>query len=85
MIVDVRGRSEYRDEHIDGAHNIPLGFLPQHLDRIPHDHTVVVQCASGYRSQIAASLLHARGFNNVVNLNDDQATWRKLLTTKTEA
>ena len=85
VIVDVRGRSEYRDEHIDGARNIPLGFLPQQLDQIPHDHTVVVQCASGYRSQIAASLLHARGFSNVVNLNDDQATWRKYLTTTTEA
>ena len=85
LIVDVRGRTEYREEHITGAANIPLGFLPQHLDQIPHDHTVVLQCASGYRSQIAASLLRARGFDNVVTLCDGQETWRKVLTTTTGA
>jgi hydroxyacylglutathione hydrolase len=82
VIVDVRGRSEYLAEHIDGARNIPLGFLPQHLDEIPRDHTVVLQCASGYRSQIATSLLRARGFDNVVNLGDGQETWRKVLVTR---
>ena len=81
MIVDVRGRNEYREEHIVGAHNIPLGYLPQQLDQLPHDHTIVVQCASGYRSQIAASLLRAKGFDNVVNLQADRAQWRKALAT----
>jgi hydroxyacylglutathione hydrolase len=81
VIVDVRGRNEYREEHIAGACNIPLGFLPQHLDELPHDETIVVQCASGYRSQIAASLLRARGFDNVVNLQADKAQWSKLLET----
>jgi hydroxyacylglutathione hydrolase len=85
LIVDVRGRSEYREEHIAGAANIPLGFLPQHLDQIPHDQTIVTQCSSGYRSQIAASLLRARGFDNVANLDDDRETWRKLLATTTGA
>jgi hydroxyacylglutathione hydrolase len=79
VIVDVRGRSEYQAEHIAGARNIPLGFLPQHLDRLPHDEPLVVQCASGYRSQIAASLLRAHGFDNVVNLADGIETWRKTL------
>jgi hydroxyacylglutathione hydrolase len=82
VIVDVRGRNEYREEHIDGARNIPLGFLPQHLADIPRDHTVVMQCATGYRSQIAASLLHAKGYDNVVTLDDLQENWSKLLTTK---
>lgn len=81
IIVDVRGRNEYREEHIAGARNIPLGFLPQHLDQLPHDQTIVLQCASGYRSQIAASLLRAHGFDNVVNLHDGKAQWSKLLET----
>ncbi len=81
VIVDVRGRNEYRGKHIEGARNIPLGFLPQHLDDIPRDHTVVVQCASGYRSQIAASLLHAKGFDNVMTLDDHEENWGRLLTT----
>lgn len=81
VIVDVRGKSEYREEHIAGARNIPLGFLPQHLAQIPRDHTVVMQCASGYRSQIAATLLRAQGFDNVVNLVEGKEAWRAALPT----
>lgn len=81
MIVDVRGRTEYQEEHIAGARNIPLGFLPQHLAQIPRDHTVVMQCASGYRSQIAASLLRAQGFDNVINLVEGKELWRAALPT----
>lgn len=81
-IVDVRGRGEYRTKHIAGARNIPLGFLPQHLDEVPRTNTVVTQCASGYRSQIAASLLRARGFENVVTLCDTEANWHTKLETK---
>ena len=81
VIVDVRGRNEYREEHIAGARNIPLGFLPQHLNQLPHDHTIVVQCSSGYRSQIAASLLRANGFDNVVNLQDSKERWSQVLET----
>ena len=82
LIVDVRGRSEYQEQHIVGARHIPLGFLPQRLEQIPRDHTVVVQCASGYRSSIAASLLRARGFDNVVNLTDSVEVWSKELATE---
>jgi hydroxyacylglutathione hydrolase len=83
VIIDVRGRSEYRQRHIVGARNIPLGFLPQHLDQLPHDGTIVVHCASGYRSQIAASLLRAKGFDNVVQLQDSKERWSRLLETTT--
>ncbi len=84
VIVDVRGHTEYREQHIAGARNIPLGFLSQHLDQLPHDHTIVVQCSSGYRSQIAASLLLAKGFDNVVNLQDSKEQWSKILETVRE-
>jgi hydroxyacylglutathione hydrolase len=79
VVVDVRGRNEYQAEHIAGARNIPLGFLPQHLAQLPHDQMLVLQCSSGYRSQIAASLLRAQGFDNVVNLAADIAGWRATL------
>lgn len=81
VIVDVRGKNEYREEHIAGAHNIPLGFLPQHLAQIPRDHTVVMQCATGYRSQIATTLLRAYGFDNVVNLVEGRESWRAVMPT----
>ncbi len=82
LIVDVRGRSEFEEEHIVGARNIPLGYLPEHLAQIPHDRTVVVQCSTGYRSAIAASLLAAHGYDNIVNLTDGVETWSQALATE---
>lgn len=79
MIVDVRGKTEYNDIHIDGATNIPLGYLPRHLADIPKDRTIITQCASGYRSQIAASVLRHLGYQDVMNLDDDLAAWEKVL------
>jgi hydroxyacylglutathione hydrolase len=78
-ILDVRGKTEYQASHIVGACNIPLGFLPRKLDELPHAQMVVIHCASGYRSQIGASLLRAHGFSNVVNLTDDESCWQAQL------
>lgn len=82
VIIDVRNKTEYLAEHIKGAKHIQLGHLPRHLDEIPRDRTVITQCQSGYRSQIAASLLRTRGFDNVVNLRDGIDKWAKALTTE---
>jgi hydroxyacylglutathione hydrolase len=82
VVVDVRGQSEYLEQHLTGAKHIPLGFLPQRLDEVPHDKTVVTQCATGYRSQIAASLLRATGYHNVLNLSDGIEAWSRLLPTE---
>lgn len=82
VVVDVRGQSEYLEQHLAGAKHIPLGFLPQRLDEVPRDKTIVTQCATGYRSQIAASLLRATGYHNVLNLSDGIEAWARLLPTE---
>lgn len=79
VIVDVRGKSEYAGEHIENAMNIPLGYLPSALGQIPSDQTIVTQCASGYRSQIAASLLRRHGYQNVINLREGRDEWARVL------
>ncbi len=84
-VVDVRGLGEYADKHMVGARHIPLGYLPQRLNELPKDKTVVTQCATGYRSQIAASLLRAHGFNNVLSLNEGIDTWSRVLATEEKA
>jgi hydroxyacylglutathione hydrolase len=81
VVIDVRNKSEYLEEHIRGARHIHLGALPKYLDQIPHDHTVITNCASGYRSQIAASLLRSRGFTNVVTLRDGKELWSQAVET----
>ncbi|MBN9380985.1 MAG: MBL fold metallo-hydrolase [Chitinophagaceae bacterium] len=57
-IIDVRTPHEYTTEKIfASAINIPLPDLPDRLSEIPSGKPVVVLCASGYRSAIAASIL----------------------------
>jgi hydroxyacylglutathione hydrolase len=81
-ILDVRNHTEYAEEHIVGARHIALGYLPQHLDELPKDKPLITQCATGYRSQIAASLLRAYGFTNVLNLSEGIDAWAKVLPTE---
>ena len=81
-IVDVRGKAEYAEKHIVGARLIPLGYLPDNLDTLSKESTIVTHCASGYRSQIAASLLQAAGFENVITLNEGTECWSKFLPTE---
>ncbi len=78
MVLDVRGATEFRAGHIPGAVNIPLGYLPRHLDQLPTDRLIVTNCASGYRSQVAASLLRSLGFKDVANLSDGEQAWAEV-------
>ncbi|MFV9504359.1 MAG: MBL fold metallo-hydrolase [Oscillochloridaceae bacterium umkhey_bin13] len=79
QILDVRGQTEWDEIHLPGALHIPLGFLPRHLERIPHDRPVIVHCAAGYRAQVATSLLRSLGFNNVASLVDPVGHWQVLV------
>ncbi len=74
-LVDVRGRTEFLSGHIAGAHHIPLGYLADHIADLPERRPVVVQCAAGSRSAIAASVLRARGVDRVINLSGGLSAW----------
>jgi glyoxylase-like metal-dependent hydrolase (beta-lactamase superfamily II)/rhodanese-related sulfurtransferase len=72
-IVDVRRKSEFEYGHLTGAANIPLEYINEHMAEFPRNDTFYVHCAGGYRSVIAASILKARGFENVVNIEGGYA------------
>jgi len=76
-VIDVRGRAEWELGRLPGTPNIPLGYLGDRLAEVPAARTVVLQCESGSRSAIAASLLQARGRRDVANLVGGFAAWRK--------
>jgi len=76
-LLDVRGASEYNEVRIPGAHHIMLGYLPRHLDSLPRDRMIVAQCASGVRSQVAASLLQKQGFTHVSHLKGGIEAWER--------
>ncbi|HLP94561.1 MAG TPA: MBL fold metallo-hydrolase [Saprospiraceae bacterium] len=68
-LFDVRKRSEYFSEHVVEAENAPLDYVNESMLLIPKDKTVYVHCAAGYRSMIFTSILRARGYNNLIDVN----------------
>ena len=75
ILIDVRAPSEWLAERIDGAVNMPLSRLPERIQELPSDRRLVVHCASGYRSAIAAGLLQRAGFPHVADLVGGLAAW----------
>jgi hydroxyacylglutathione hydrolase len=74
-LLDVRGQAEWDGGHIPGARHVPLGYLADRLADVPRAKPIVVQCATGARSMIGASLLEARGVDRVINLTGGIADW----------
>ncbi|QDT12683.1 MBL fold metallo-hydrolase [Planctomycetes bacterium K23_9] len=85
VLIDVRSDAEWNEKHIEQAEHHFLGRLPETLNRIPSDKQVVVQCRTGGRSAVAASVLQAAGITDVVNLTGGYLAWAtaKLPITKT--
>jgi glyoxylase-like metal-dependent hydrolase (beta-lactamase superfamily II)/rhodanese-related sulfurtransferase len=67
-ILDIRKKSEYDSEHIIGAVNAPLDFINDSMSLINPDKTYHVHCAGGYRSMIFVSILRARGYHNLIDV-----------------
>lgn len=64
LVIDLRRQGEYAAEHLEGAKNIPLDYINEHLAEFPKDTPYTIHCAGGYRSMIAASILKSRGWSN---------------------
>lgn len=67
-VFDVRKPGEFSSEHINVAESTPLDFLNDHISQFPKKGDFYIHCAGGYRSVIAASILKARGFHNVIDV-----------------
>jgi hydroxyacylglutathione hydrolase len=76
-LVDVRNPNEWAEGHIAGARHIPLGYLKERMAEIPRAKPIVVQCASGSRSAIGASLLRAAGIDQVINFTGSYNAWTR--------
>ena len=67
-VIDVRKPGEYDSAHIENVPNIPLDYINDHVQDFPSQETTYLHCAGGYRSMIAASILKARGFHNMIDV-----------------
>lgn len=75
LLMDVRAPREWAAKHIEGSVNLPLNHLADRIAEVPRDRRVAVHCAGGYRSSIAASILHQHGITNLVEMCGGMAAW----------
>ncbi|HEX8028728.1 MAG TPA: MBL fold metallo-hydrolase [Vicinamibacterales bacterium] len=75
LMVDVRAVGERQQKRIAGSVGIPLTQLSSRLSELPADRPILVYCAGGYRSSIAASLLQSNGFTDVSEIAGGIAAW----------
>lgn len=76
VVIDVREPEEFARGKIPGAYTIPRGVLEGQVDgRLPRESTVVLYCAAGGRSALAAKSLAEMGFSKVENLQGGFASW----------
>jgi hydroxyacylglutathione hydrolase len=75
VVIDVRTPREREQKHIDGSLSVPLNRLADHLSSLPKDRHLLIYCAGGYRSSVAASLLQRSGFHSVAEIAGGFAAW----------
>ncbi len=75
FLLDVREVEEFRDGHVEGAVNIPLGKLRARWNEVPRDREIWVYCRAGQRSYYACRFLAQNGFR-VRNLSGGYGTYR---------
>ena len=75
LVLDIRNPREWQTKHIARSVNIPLNHLQERIGEVPRDRRIAVHCAGGYRSSIAASILHHYGITNLIELAGGLAAW----------
>lgn len=77
QIVDVRGESEFKLGHVEGAELNFVGTLSENLDKIHQDCQVVIHCQAGDRSSVAYSILKRNGIEKVKNYGGGMKEWKE--------
>src|SRR3954468_22722840 len=79
VLIDVREKDEWMEGFIPGAQWIPRGFLEQRIeDKVPEKGAaVVLYCAGGTRSALAARSLTELGYTNVSSLDGGFSAWKR--------
>ena len=74
-ILDVRKPTEFLTQHVVDATNFPLDYINHNMNKLSRGTTYYLHCLGGYRSVITASILKARGFHHLVDI---QKGWRAI-------
>ncbi|MDZ4757344.1 MAG: MBL fold metallo-hydrolase [Bacteroidota bacterium] len=77
IVLDVRTVNEYNTSKIPNSLNIPLNELLSNLHKLNKTDSYLINCAGGYRSLIAASLMEKNGFTSITNVNGGMSAIEK--------
>ncbi len=85
LIVDVREPNERAEASIPGSISAPRGMLefyadptlPYHKKEFAFDKRIILHCAGGGRSALAASTLQQMGYTNVAHLDGGMKAWQE--------
>ncbi|MBA2555959.1 MAG: molybdopterin biosynthesis protein MoeB, partial [Chloroflexi bacterium] len=77
-VVDVRESNEWEEGHLPGALHVPRGFLESRIEGTVPDRNapVVLYCAGGVRSALAARQLAELGYTDVVSMAGGFQQWK---------
>src|ERR671916_1288248 len=79
VLVDVRESEEWDRGHVPGAVHVPRGYLESRIDGAvaDRDARVILYCASGQRSALAANTLSQQlGYTNVASMTGGITLWK---------
>lgn len=78
LLIDVREQSEWDEGHIPGAIHVTRAFLESRIAGVAsRDQSIVLACAGGTRSLLAATTLRSMGYTDVTNLAGGFADWKR--------
>ncbi len=75
LVLDIRSAREWLARHIAQSVNIPLNHMQERIAEVPRDRRIALHCAGGYRSSIAAGILHQHGITNLMEMAGGLAAW----------
>jgi rhodanese-related sulfurtransferase len=77
LLVDVRELNEFRQLRVPGAVLVPLSDFAAAHARLPKDRPLLLMCASGKRSLVAAEYLSRNGYPDVTNVEGGITAWHR--------
>jgi len=75
LLLDVREPHEFEYCHISGSTLIPMQTIPNRVNDLPKDQTIITICHHGMRSQQVAQFLEQNGFTDIFNLQGGVHAW----------
>lgn len=75
LLMDIRSPDDYKESHIEGAENYPLGKLKAMTADLDKNHPIIIHCKIGRMSYVAYRRLKNLGFNNVKYVEGGIITW----------